>query len=100
MYTAVNKTAVICANSDVTLDDGRTDGRNVKIVLEFWKQNSQKNTLLVADGFPVARRLNTTQGITLAVLLWSVSSVVHRCMYDPEIALSVLNWCLKRLKTK
>ena len=32
---------------DVTLDDGqRTDGRNVKIGLEFWKQNSQfpKNT--------------------------------------------------------
>ena len=28
---------------DVTLDDGRTDGRrNVKIELEFWKQNSQK----------------------------------------------------------
>ena len=27
---------------DVTLDDGRTtDGRNVKIGLEFWKQNSQ-----------------------------------------------------------
>ena len=26
---------------DVTLDDGRTDGRNVKIELEFWKQNSQ-----------------------------------------------------------
>ena len=33
---------------DVTLDDGRTDGRtdkqrNVKIVLEFWKLNSQYN---------------------------------------------------------
>ena len=28
---------------DVTLVHGRTtDGRNVKIVLEFWKQNSQK----------------------------------------------------------
>ena len=28
--------------TDVTLDDTRTDGqRNVKIVLEFWKQNSQ-----------------------------------------------------------
>ena len=27
---------------DVTLvHDGRTDARNVKIVLEFWKQNSQ-----------------------------------------------------------
>ena len=26
---------------DVTLVDGRTDGRNVKIELEFWKQNSQ-----------------------------------------------------------
>ena len=27
---------------DVTLDDGRTHGqRNVKIELEFWKQNSQ-----------------------------------------------------------
>ena len=33
--------------TDVTLDDTRTtDGRNVKIGLEFWKQNSQfpKNT--------------------------------------------------------
>ena len=28
----------------VTLEDGRTDGqRNVKIELEFWTQNSQKN---------------------------------------------------------
>ena len=26
---------------DVTLVHGRTDGRNVKIELEFWKQNSQ-----------------------------------------------------------
>ena len=30
--------------TDVTLDDGRTDKqRNVKIVLEFWKQNSQNS---------------------------------------------------------
>ena len=31
---------------DVTLDDGRTDGRNVKIGLEFWKQNSQLGKIL------------------------------------------------------
>ena len=29
---------------DVTLDDGQ---RNVKIVLEFWKQNSQKADLII-----------------------------------------------------
>ena len=31
----------------VTLEDNgqRTDGRNVKIGLEFWKQNSQKETV-------------------------------------------------------
>ena len=32
---------------DVTLVDGRTDARNVKIELEFWKKNSQNAENLI-----------------------------------------------------